>query len=65
MQLLFMIGRFKKKSSLWNRLSKWTEIWKGAPMEGSVWSFLKTEWKVSDTGSVHWASSLFLSLLNL
>ena len=26
-------------------------------MEGSVLSFLKAEWKVSDTGSVHWASS--------
>jgi hypothetical protein len=31
--------------------------WK-APMEGSVLSFLKAEWKVSDTGSAHWASSL-------
>jgi hypothetical protein len=29
-------------------------------MEGSVLSFLKAEWKVSDTGSAHWASS-FLS----
>jgi hypothetical protein len=28
-------------------------------MEGSVLSFLKVEWKVSDTGSAHWASSLF------
>ena len=27
-------------------------------MEGYVLSFLKTEWKVSDTGSAHWASSL-------
>jgi len=27
-------------------------------MEGSVLSFLKAEWKVSDTGSAHWASSL-------
>ena len=26
-------------------------------MEGSVLSFLKAEWKVSDTGSVGWASS--------
>jgi hypothetical protein len=26
-------------------------------MEGSVLSFLKAEWKVSDTGSAHWASS--------
>ena len=29
-------------------------------MEGSVLSFLKAEWKVSDTGSAHWASSLVL-----
>jgi hypothetical protein len=27
-------------------------------MEGSVLSFLRSEWKVSDTGSAHWASSL-------
>jgi hypothetical protein len=27
-------------------------------MEGSVTSFLKGEWKVSDTGSAHWTSSL-------
>jgi hypothetical protein len=26
-------------------------------MEGSVLSFLKAEWKVSDTGSAHWAFS--------
>jgi hypothetical protein len=26
-------------------------------MEGSVLSFLKAEWKVSDTDSGHWASS--------
>ena len=26
-------------------------------MEGSVLSFLKAEWKVSDTGSADWASS--------
>ena len=26
-------------------------------MEGSVLNFLKAEWKVSDTGSAHWASS--------
>ena len=26
-------------------------------MEGSVLSFLKAEFKVSDTGSAHWASS--------
>jgi hypothetical protein len=28
-------------------------------MEGSVLSFLKAEWKVSDTGSAYWASSFF------
>jgi hypothetical protein len=38
--------------------AKWTETWWEAPMEGSVLSFLKAEWKVSDTGSAHWASSL-------
>jgi hypothetical protein len=27
-------------------------------MVGSVLSFLKAEWKMSDTGSAHWASSL-------
>ena len=31
-------------------------------MEGSVLSFLKAEWKVSDTGSDHWASSLSVKL---
>ena len=31
-------------------------------MEGSVLSFLKAEWKVSDTGSAHWASSLFVKM---
>jgi hypothetical protein len=33
-------------------------------MEGSVLSFLKAEWKMSDTGSAHWASSC-LYLLTL
>jgi len=28
-------------------------------MEGSVLSFLKAEWKASDTGSAHWASSYY------
>ena len=32
-------------------------------MEGSVLSFLKAEWKVSDTGSAHWASSYVPLLL--
>ena len=30
-------------------------------MEGSVLSFLKAEWKVSDTGSAHWASSFYIN----
>jgi hypothetical protein len=34
-------------------------------MEGSVLSFLKAEWKVSDTGSAHWASSYLSSLAYL
>jgi hypothetical protein len=38
-------------------LAKWTETWWEAPMESSVLSLLKAEWKVSDTGSAHWASS--------
>jgi hypothetical protein len=39
-------------------LPKWTDIWWETPMEGSVSSFLKAEWKVSDTGSAQcWASS--------
>ena len=46
------------KTLLWNCLAKWTEIWWGAPMEGSLLSFLKAEWKVSDTGSALRASSL-------
>jgi hypothetical protein len=32
-------------------------------MEGSVLSFLKSEWKVSDTGSAHWAWTS--SLINI
>ena len=31
-------------------------------MEGSVLNFLKAEWKVSDTGSAHSASSLYIVL---
>jgi hypothetical protein len=34
-------------------------------MEGSVLSFLKAEWKVSDTGSAHWASSISLKEIRL
>jgi hypothetical protein len=39
--------------------TKWTEIWWDSPMEGSVLSFVKAEWKVSDTGPAHWASSFY------
>ena len=31
-------------------------------MDGSALSFLKVEWKVSDTGSAHWASSFYVLL---
>jgi hypothetical protein len=34
-------------------------------MEGSVLSFLKAEWKVSDTGSAHCASSFEVPLLTI
>ena len=41
--------------------TKWAEIWWEAHMEGSVLSFLKAEWKVTDTGSAQcWASSFSL-----
>ena len=52
----------KKNLLWWNCLAKWTETWWEAPMEGSVLSFLKAEWKVSDTGSAHWASSYYQHL---
>ena len=50
----------KKISPLKLSLAIWTETWYEAStcMEGSVLSFLKAEWKVSDTGSAHWASSM-------
>ena len=35
-----------------NRNLYTVETWWKAPMEGSVLSFLKAEWKVSDTGSL-------------
>jgi hypothetical protein len=31
-------------------------------MEGSVLSFLKADWKVSDTGTAHWASSFAFAI---
>ena len=55
-----------KNLLLWNCFAKRTEIWWEAPMEGSVLSFLKAKWKVSDTCSAHWVSSFILYLyLNL
>ena len=42
-----------------------TKTWCEAPMGGSVLSFLKAEWKVSDTGSAHWASSYMSWLIFL
>jgi hypothetical protein len=35
-----------------------TKTWWETHMGGSVLSFLKADWKVSDTGSMGWASSL-------
>ena len=63
MQFLFLIGRFLKKSSPLKLLSHMNRNLVGSIyictcMKGSVLSFLKAEWKVSDTGSAHWASSL-------
>jgi hypothetical protein len=42
-----------------------TKTWWEAPMGGSVLSFLKAEWKVSDTDSAHWASSFYLQRGNV
>jgi hypothetical protein len=54
-----------KNLLFWNCLAKWTETWWEAPMEVSLLSFLKAEWKVSNTGSAHWASSFFSIFLFL
>jgi hypothetical protein len=59
-QFLFLIDWFLKNLLLWNRVAKWTKIWLEASVKGSVESFLRTEWKVNDTDSTHWASSLLL-----
>jgi hypothetical protein len=57
-QFLFLIGRFLKIFFSETAWPKWAEIWWEARMEGSVLSFLKAEWKVSDTCSARcWASS--------
>jgi hypothetical protein len=39
--------------------SPWAGLWE-APMGGSVLNFLK--WKVSDTGSAHWASCFIIKI---
>jgi len=52
MQFLFLIGRFLKNLLLWNCLAIWTEF-------GRKHLYV---WKVSDTGSAHWASSLIMWL---
>jgi hypothetical protein len=54
-----------KNLLLWNCLANWSQTWWEAPMEGSVLSFLKAEWKVSVTGSAHWASSLCCPIMCL
>ena len=61
-QFLFLIGRYLKKSSPLKLPSQMNRNLVGTStcMEGCVLSFLKAEWKVSDTGSAHWASSLFI-----
>jgi len=45
-----------KNLLIWNCFAKMNRY------EGSVLSFLKAEWKVSDTGSAHWASSILTCL---
>jgi hypothetical protein len=54
-------GQFLKIFLSETALPKWTDIWWEAPSEGSVLNFLKAEWKMSDRGSAHWASSFFFS----
>ena len=56
-EAILVSGWSISKNLLWNCLAKWTKTWWEAPMEGSVLSFLKAEWKVSDAGSAHWCSS--------
>jgi hypothetical protein len=58
-QFLFLVGRFLKIFFSETAYPNEPKFWWEAPMEGSALSFLKAEWKVSDTGSAHWASSFF------
>ena len=66
-KFLFLIGRYLK-ILLWNCLAKMNRNLVGRiymyRTEGCVLSFLKADWKVCDTGSAHWASSLLLILLH-
>jgi hypothetical protein len=65
-QFLFLIGRYLKKSFPLKLSSQMNRNLVGSIymyyMEGSVLSFFKAEWKVSDTGSTHGASSLICEL---
>jgi hypothetical protein len=56
----FRLVNFLKIYLYETALLKWTDIRWEAPMGGSALKFLKAEWKVGDTGSAHWASSLSL-----
>ena len=48
-----------KNLLFWNFFAKMNRNLVGS-REGSVLSFLKAEWKVSDTCSAHWGSSLYM-----
>jgi hypothetical protein len=50
-------------SNLYRGPSKDASYQVSAPMEGSVLSFLKAQWKVSYTDSAHWACIVILFLL--
>jgi hypothetical protein len=53
----FWLVDFLKKSSLLKPSSQMNSNLVESTYGSSVWSFLKTEWKVSDTGSATWAPS--------
>jgi hypothetical protein len=57
----FRLVAFLKSSSLKLLCQNEPKFGGSTYMEGSVLSFLRVEWKVSDTGSVQcWASSLHI-----